>query len=227
MKSEEYGSVDYYYENVYSHVVGNQTLGTSRFLSAYPHLLLEAPFRDNIGKSVLEIGSGENEHFPFVAHNFSKYVAIDIKKPKSIPLDPRFQYIQGNVEKLPFKDSSFDRVIATCLLLHLDNPEIALEEIRRVVANNGFVSIYLPTEPSIILRLIRNIYSAKRAKALGFHGYKLFIARDHVTYFSRVLELIRFIFREDSVTYRYRPIPLRTWYLNAFCIIQIRINAEK
>jgi ubiquinone/menaquinone biosynthesis C-methylase UbiE len=38
----------------------------------------------------------------------------------------------ANVESLPFQDNSFDRVIATCLFHHLENPTKGFEQIRRV-----------------------------------------------------------------------------------------------
>lgn len=227
MVSDRYGNVDYYYENFYSRIVGVETSGLSRLLSSYPHKLLEAPFKCNSGYTILELGSGANEHFPYVENSFDSYVAVDIKKPKIFPRHPRVHFVQGDIQSLPFEDSSFDRILATCILLHLNHPEKALLEMRRVIAENGFISIYLPTEPSIGLRFLRKIHTARKAKSLGYNGYDLFIARDHVTYFSRMIQLINYVFREDSVKYKFRPIPLGTWYFNAFCIVQIRVSAER
>ena len=132
-----------------------------------------------------------------------------------------YDFILASAYQLPFPSESFDRIIVTCLFLHLDKPELAMKEIRRVVRPKGEISIYMPTEPSLILNLIRKSITKRKATKLGFAGYDLFVARDHITYFKRILELIKYIFCEDKIKVKYRPIPLKTWYFNAFCIIRI------
>jgi ubiquinone/menaquinone biosynthesis C-methylase UbiE len=47
----------------------------------------------------------------------------------------------GSVQELPFPVASFDRVVATQLLLHVPDPRKALMEIKRVLAPSGVVSI--------------------------------------------------------------------------------------
>jgi ubiquinone/menaquinone biosynthesis C-methylase UbiE len=47
----------------------------------------------------------------------------------------------GSVLELPFPDASFDRVLATQLLLHVPEPLKALAEIKRVLAPPGIISI--------------------------------------------------------------------------------------
>lgn len=46
-----------------------------------------------------------------------------------------------NVESLPFPDESFDRVMATQLLVHVPDPKQALHEMCRVTARNGRAAI--------------------------------------------------------------------------------------
>jgi ubiquinone/menaquinone biosynthesis C-methylase UbiE len=47
----------------------------------------------------------------------------------------------GSVLELPFPVASFDRVLATQLLLHVPDPLKALMEIKRVLAPSGIISI--------------------------------------------------------------------------------------
>jgi ubiquinone/menaquinone biosynthesis C-methylase UbiE len=46
-----------------------------------------------------------------------------------------------DVQSLPFPDGSFDRVLATQLLVHVPDPRRALQEMCRVTAPNGIVAI--------------------------------------------------------------------------------------
>jgi ubiquinone/menaquinone biosynthesis C-methylase UbiE len=69
-----------------------------------------------------------------------------------------------NAESLNFPDAKFDRIIATCLVVHLKNIEKALLEWRRVLKPNGVITMYIALEPSIMLRLFWNLIKIKGKK---------------------------------------------------------------
>jgi ubiquinone/menaquinone biosynthesis C-methylase UbiE len=127
-----------------------------------------------------------------------------------------------SAEKLKFEDSIFDRVLTSCLLPHLDNPERALKEFRRVTKKNGFLTFYISPEPSLFLRIFRKFTTARKAKRLGFQGYNLFIARNHKNSFQNLITLINHIYRNDEIKLIFRPFPIRSWYINGICIIHIQ-----
>jgi len=220
-KNPSYGDVEEYYRSFYAQVVGENATGIMGYLSCYPHKLLEKPFSSNDKFVILELGCGQNEHFTFVAKDFSWYYALDLVKPRQNLTHPNYQFIEASAAHIPLESSSVNRVILTCLLLHLDDPEKVLLEIKRVLKSPGFVSIYMPTEPSIFLRLFRVISSKRRARKLGYEGYDLFIARDHVTYFREILSLIRYHFDDFDISIEYRPFFIPLWNLNTLCVIQI------
>jgi SAM-dependent methyltransferase len=221
-----FGNPQYYYKHFYNLVVGKDTRGILRFLSSFPHKLLERPFKSNLGLVILELGSGQNEHFTFVAKDYAFYYSLDLTEPLHVPCFPNFKYLKADAANIPLDNDSVDRIILTCLLLHLKEPEKVLVEMKRVLKATGFISIYLPPEPSVLLRVIRYFSSKRKARALGFEGYDLFIARDHITYFSRVLELIKYHFRGHEIQVKFRPFFLPSWNLNAVCIIQIKSSAN-
>lgn len=68
--------------------------------------------------------------------------------------------ILGNAEDLPFKDNFFDFVIARSLLHHLSNPQRGIQEIRRVLKDNGKV-VFVDTMESILSNLPRKILYRK------------------------------------------------------------------
>ncbi len=51
---------------------------------------------------------------------------------------------KGSIYKIPFADNSFDLVVVSEVLEHLDNPEKALKEVRRVLKKNGKFVLLIP-----------------------------------------------------------------------------------
>ena len=99
---------------------------------------------------ILEIGAGRGEHLKFVKADYSKYVMTDISEwgkaeiEEIIKLDHRISFELANIEKLSFPDNTFDRLICTCVLIHVDEPFLALEELKRVTKPGGVISFYMP-----------------------------------------------------------------------------------
>ena len=92
----------------------------------------------NVKGKVLEIGSGGGVNF-----NYYNSKNIELNKEMNI------NYITANAEKLPFDDKSFDTVVAILVLCSIDNPNKALEEIHRVLKDDGkliFIEHVIPHE---------------------------------------------------------------------------------
>lgn len=56
--------------------------------------------------------------------------------------------ILGNVQNLPYRDESFDVVISTEVLEHLENPKQAIEELKRVLRDDGYILLTTPKPES-------------------------------------------------------------------------------
>ena len=69
---------------------------------------------------------------------------------------------QGSVYELPYKDGSFDLVVCTEVLEHLEDPQKALSEIIRVSKKNIILSV--PNEPYFMLS---NFLRGKNLSRLG------------------------------------------------------------
>ena len=69
---------------------------------------------------------------------------------------------QGSVYELPYKDNSFDLVICTEVLEHLEEPAKALKEILRV--SKKYLIISVPNEP---LFMVSNFLRGKNLSRLG------------------------------------------------------------
>ncbi len=115
----------------------------------------QRPFRRNIlqwtreldPKSMLEIGCYRAHYLELLRKDGweGEYTGIDITPAfieeckKKFP-DEKFQI--GDARQLPFADNSFDVVMCTGVLMHLDQPWKALAEAERVAKNKVIISAY-------------------------------------------------------------------------------------
>ena len=83
---------------------------------------------------------------------------------------PGVSYRVADAQGLPHDDDIADRLIATCVLLHLEKPESALLEWRRVTRPGGVVTIYVPNEPGLLTRLGRGVTTKRAAVRAGLRG---------------------------------------------------------
>jgi SAM-dependent methyltransferase len=93
------------------------------------------------GKDVLEIGCGSSKkgglNRAILLKNGCRWTGIDIKKTD-------LTSAVCSAEKTPFGDKSFDWVIGSQTLEHWKRPAAALKEIRRVLRDDGRVSLTAP-----------------------------------------------------------------------------------
>lgn len=93
----------------------------------------ERSFREH-GKTlrVLDVGCGDKPYYPYFADAAATYVGVDVVPGPQVDL-------VGGVEALPVPDASFDLVLCTQVLEHVDSPARAIAELRRVTAPGGRV----------------------------------------------------------------------------------------
>lgn len=105
-------------------------------------------------KNVLDVGCGEG----FILNKLKKegigknWQGIDYSKDAvkiGKKLHPRLDLEQGSIYDSGFKDNSFDLVICTEVLEHLDNPKKALKEVLRI--SKKYVLLSVPNEPLFLL----------------------------------------------------------------------------
>lgn len=219
-----------YYENHYQNVHSEGRLGQS---NRQIHKALEKRRRGGKYAVTLELGAGNFEHFPFVTHGFDKYLATDIRKPalesptqsSSLPAKGEVSFMVADATALPFEDELAERVVATCLLIHLADPRLAVREWQRVCKPTGVIDFLVPCDPGIVIRTFRRMVSEPGAKKSGVSpaAYRLVNAVEHVSPFNRILTLTRSAIEPSRVLrVRYYPFPwLHSWNLNAFAIFSI------
>ena len=149
----------------------------------------------------------------------------DLRQPTGALEDSRVSYVEADVQDLPFADSSFDRLIATCLLHHINDPILALTEMRRVVRPGGAVSILIAADPGFVYRFAQGISSGRQHQKAGFAEWRTLHAMEHRNHAGSLHRLINYEFRRDQVRGRGFPIPVASWWnLNLFAIYQVELE---
>ena len=220
---DDYGSQELYYGHFY-HLINVQGGGVASNIFKKLHKKMEKPYNKSFYPRVLEIGAGSAEHLEFVTHGFKSYILTDIREtvlPSKYEKDPRISQIVADAESLPFPNSSFDKIKVTCLLHHVENPEKVLNEILRLLSETGKAMIYLPCDPGLAVRFIRNLTTARAARKIGFKGFNLLMAREHRNHVGALLELIKYVFRNETIKFDFLPFKFKSWNLNGSIIIHV------
>lgn len=158
------------------------------------------------GSAVLDIGARDGGLRRYLPEGI-RYQGLDIA--------PEFASAQVMIRDislgLPFPDASFDHVFCIEVLEHVPNPFAALSEIRRVLRDEGVLTISVPN-PYHVKELIWNlfripdrqghIYSWTRqamSALAGMNGFRLEATRG--TYFHPPIPMVPLLAR--SIVYRF------------------------
>ncbi len=131
------------------------------------------------GAKGLEIGCADGYITAELLQKFSFFVASDIstsylKRARSRVPDARFTVL--DCQYLPFKNQSFDNVILTEVLEHTLSPLRVLEEIRRVLTDDGRLILSVPNNMSlynICAHLLKryNSFTKSNNRHIAFFDY--------------------------------------------------------
>lgn len=136
---------------------------TGRFLARITELASRVPE----GSSVLDAGCGEGITLRSLSalNRGWRLSGIDMDEPSldvARRVAPAAAIQKASIYELPFGDASFDLVLCTEVMEHLEHPEEALQSIRRVAARHVILSV--PREP------LWSMLNMARGKYLGSFG---------------------------------------------------------
>jgi phosphatidylethanolamine/phosphatidyl-N-methylethanolamine N-methyltransferase len=222
-------SSDRYFKEVYDEVMYSGATGK---YSDFVHRVMERRYHNVKTRTVLELGAGSGQHAPYVVNDVDLYIESDLDPTLSKNTSDTInnhKIIRQRVDAQnlsEFKDNSIARIIATCLLVHLSSPEAALEEWRRVVEPKGYLTIYIPTEPGMFLRLVRHLIMVPKSRKHG-QDHLGTVYRDHRNHYPMMRIILKDVFKDDEVKKIRFPFPGIGWNFNLFEVYHIRIDANK
>lgn len=128
----------------------------ARYHDAFARLTSQAigPLLDAAGArkgvKLLDVASGPGYVAAVAAEQGAEVVGVDFAASMVQLASDRYPAVtfqQGDAESLPFPDASFDAVTMNFGVLHLENPDRALEEARRVLRPSGRFAFTAWTAP--------------------------------------------------------------------------------
>ena len=111
------------------------------------------------GEQVLDVGCGQGRHsWESNKRNGCRIYSLDIEEENLIKTrhvlrlmdeqqetDGKWLVVKGDAMNLPFRDASFDKIICSEVLEHLPNDRQSIEELVRVLKDDGILAVSVPT----------------------------------------------------------------------------------
>lgn len=160
--------------NVLRRAYGNYTKSYESFkrIENAEYFFLQA-VRGRSNVSALDVGCGDGYHlFVFnTIEGIQKKVSfrgvdisgLQVEFARRVALGMGFENVQfeeSSAENLGFSDESFDIVLCSDVVEHLENPEKCFAEIRRVLKSGGTAIITTPNPSSVMIKLAGALRSA-------------------------------------------------------------------
>ena len=216
-----------FYENYYASIFSKS--GLSSKFNSQTHRALETGMerKGNLPSdgeySILEIGAGKGEHFEYVAKPWGKYVMLDIlPQPKEFSKFKGASWVKADICGPGLEIGKFDRVISMCVFHHLDDPGSAMENIKKSLNSGGVFSLFLPSDPGVLNRIVRKLFVTPRARKLGFEHYELLNAREHRNHYWGLKKELEHQFRDFEISRKYYPFRIPAGNLSLFSIWHIK-----
>lgn len=221
------------YENDYVNLLEAGFLTKWVYRKSHRALEKPLPIGVNEGASILEIAAQADQHRKYVLGAWDKYIVSDIDatpllKSKKLHTDlesnsaSKVYFEEIDATKITYGDDLFDRLIATCLIAHMNEPIDALAEWRRVVKDGGYLSLYVACEPSILLRFAR-VLTRKRVPRKSSLEFDLVHYYQHTISYPAMIEFIKFVFNEDKIRFTKFPFKFLPWDFNFWTIVTIKV----
>lgn len=99
------------------------------------------------GKKILDAGCSSGAYVQYLCERCYDAYGFDLLLDEKWQGKYKLRFQIADIRQIPYKDNSFDTVIAFEVLEHLDNVELALRELYRVTSDNIIISVPNCSQP--------------------------------------------------------------------------------
>tara|TARA_B100000989_G_scaffold101303_1_gene74014 strand:+ start:824 stop:1489 length:666 start_codon:yes stop_codon:yes gene_type:complete len=218
-KKKEFDISKKYSEHLYTGMMG--------VMMRYCHRSLEKFSNNNKNyNQILEIGAGIEPHDKYIKHPFEEYHILETSDFALDELSLNKKYIlhKYDGENIPFDDESFDRIIISHSLEHIEKPEDFMIKIMKILRKNGVFSISLPTDPGLLwrsARFINGFFKAKKTYNISRLEYNYINATEHINSIFNLRAIIKYKYKNNHEEYFF-PTRIKLPDINLFYNVHIK-----
>lgn len=212
--------IERWYASAYDFVYHS---GITAFIYGLVFRFMERPHKGGNPAKIVEMGAGNGDYRAAANPSFTEYVEVDLRDWSEASTPEKVTRLRADAEQTDLPSNYFDRLVATCVLVHLANPERALFEWKRIVRPGGSLTIYVPPEAGLLVRLLRALYFWPKARRKGFDARVIASLEHRYSYFY-LDALLRDVFSEHEIRRRTVPFKIFEYDLALFHVYEIRLR---
>jgi ubiquinone/menaquinone biosynthesis C-methylase UbiE len=117
---------------------------------------------------------------------------------------------QGFAENIPFKNNEFDVVFSSHVLEHVNDEQLSLKEMKRVLKDNGVLIIGMPTATMTFVRLLTELTFTTHLKI--YELFRNIFSGKFLFYLNRIFSMGSHSYpRSNSIFYDFRHYKVSNW----------------
>ncbi len=144
------------------------------FLNSRSEVLIDMIKNEKLGK-VLDVGCGSGIQMKLIAHKSQFIAGIDISNKMLKLAKNELKYLEKNkwelkvadAHKIPYKNNTFNTIVALGLLDYVKSPQLVLNEFARVLKKRGILIVSAPKTPSLFSLLRTSFGNTIKDKLFG------------------------------------------------------------
>lgn len=150
-------------------------------------------------ENIVEIGCGTGDFIPYSP--CKQYLGLDISEEfVSIArqMFPQHQFAVGDAYDLSFEDRSVKSILSFSVLEHLNKLNDSLEQVDRVLTDDGEFIFGIPTE-GFLYRIGRNLTTKRHVQKATGVDYDELLKKEHVNKCEDILSMLKRHFIIDKL----------------------------